>query len=192
MSVFRAFIAVDLSSEVQQRLAQISLDLEQSLKDLPVRWVSVAKIHLTIKFLGDISVSNVGMLTEIIQSTAAGRDAFEISIGGLGAFPNKRRPRVIWVGVEAPMELQAIHRQIEMEVMRLGYEAEKRRYSPHLTLGRVSRNVSLKDARMISKVLKEKTVGFLGVTRVRKVHLYRSDLQPSGAVYTKMVSASLR
>jgi 2'-5' RNA ligase len=97
---------------------------------------------------------------------------------------------VIWVGVEAPQELDFLQRGIDLATARVGYSPDRRAFSPHLTLGRVSRNATPRDVSRIGEVLSKEKVGFLGVARVSAVHLYRSDLQPGGAVYTKLFSAS--
>ncbi|HSO28146.1 MAG TPA: RNA 2',3'-cyclic phosphodiesterase, partial [Anaerolineales bacterium] len=108
-----------------------------------------------------------------------------------GAFPSVRRARVIWTGVQAPPDLIQLQRAIEAETARLGYAAEERGFTPHLTLGRVSRNANANDARRISQALDELQVGFLGAMRVEAVHLFRSDLKPGGAVYTRLFTAPL-
>jgi 2'-5' RNA ligase len=191
MSVIRAFIAIDLSEEIQHRLEEVQKNYRAKLNSIPIRWVTVENIHLTLKFLGDVSLANLKLLTDMIHGEISSHHEFDISVGGSGAFPNYRQPRVIWVGVEAPGELAAIQNGIETTTSRLGYTREERPFSPHLTLGRVSRNIGSQDMKIISKVLDSTRVGFLGVTRVDKVHLYRSDLQPTGAVYTQIFSSSL-
>jgi 2'-5' RNA ligase len=191
MSVVRAFVSIDLPSEVLQCLEDVRLNLTQDLGKAPIRWVPVKNIHITLKFLGDVSESNIDMLTDILASTAGGIKPFEISIGGLGVYPKPHRPRIIWVGVEAPPELMVAQRSIEAEMARLGYAPEKRPFSPHLTLGRVSRDSTNHDVRKIADVLKSHTVGYLGSARVKELKLYRSDLRPSGAVYSCLFSAPL-
>ena len=191
MNVIRAFIAIDLSAEIIQNLDKVIQDLKESMGRVPIRWVTAKNVHLTIKFLGDVSVANLDLLMEIIQSEVSRHPSFDLSVGELGSFPSNRHPRVIWVGVEAPLELDALHRGIESETARLGYAPEGRPFSPHLTLGRVSRNVNAGELRRISEVLCSYKVGFLGVTNAGTVHLYRSDLQPGGAVYTRLLSTSL-
>lgn len=191
MPVIRAFIAIDLSTEIQDRLEVVLQNYRTQLPNIPIRWVAAANIHLTLKFLGDVSLSNLNILTEMIQKEISNHHQFDISVGGSGAFPNIRQPRVVWVGVEAPAELSAIQNGIEVTTARLGYSREERAFSPHLTLGRVSRNATSQDMKAISKVLEITKVGFLGATCVEKVHLYRSDLQPTGAVYTQIFSSSL-
>lgn len=189
--VIRTFIAVDLPSSVLDALGQISDQLQSKLPDTPVRWVNVEKMHLTLKFLGDVSQENIGMVERILSSEAAKRPVMEIGIGGIGAFPKARHPRVIWVGVEAPSELFDLRRGIEDGVARLGYSYDKYEFTPHLTLGRISRKASATDVRKVGNVLHDYHVGFLGVARIDAVHLYRSDLHPGGATYTRLYSAEL-
>ena len=190
MSVIRAFIAIDLPVDVQECLDQVSELLQSQLPGIPVRWVPAENIHLTLKFLGDVSPSNIDVLAEILQAEALSQSPLEISVGQMGAFPKIRRPRVIWIGVEAPQELISMQRSIDLQTARIGYAPDKRKFSPHLTLGRVSRNASPKEVSQIGKVLSEQKIGFLGVARARAVHLFRSDLQPGGAIYTKLFTAS--
>lgn len=189
--VFRSFIAVDIPSSVQEALGQVEGKLKEKLPETPVRWVDPGKIHLTLKFLGDVSQENLEMVKKILASEVSKRSMMEIGIGGLGAFPKMRHPRVIWVGVEAPEELHALRRGIEDGVARLGYEYDKYDFTPHLTLGRVSRKASSRQVRKVGKVLHDFQVGFIGVARVEDVHIYRSDLEPQGAVYTRLYTASL-
>jgi len=189
--VIRTFIAVDIPEDVRESLGQISSRLQEQLPETPVRWVNHQKIHLTLKFLGDVSQENLGMVKKILASEVSKHQAMEIGIGRLGAFPKIRHPRVIWVGVEAPSELYDLRRGIEDGVARLGYNYDKYDFTPHLTLGRVSRKASASDVRRVGKVLHDFNVGFIGVARIQAVHLYRSDLQPEGAVYTRLYSASL-
>lgn len=189
--VIRSFIAVDIPEEVRDSLGHVSERLQGELDETPVRWVDQEKIHLTLKFLGDVSQENLSMVKKILASEVNKHQAMEIGIGRIGAFPKLRHPRVIWVGVEAPNELYDLRRGIEDGVARLGYNYDKYDFTPHLTLGRVSRKASAQDVRKVGKVLHDFKVGFIGVARIKAVHLYRSDLQPEGAVYTRLFTASL-
>ena len=191
MSVIRAFIAVDLSPEILERIEQVSLDLRARMKDVPVRWVPVENIHLTLKFLGNVSTANLEILKDILGKVVSSHCECDISVGGIGAFPKPLNPRVIWVGMEVPQELVTLQHNIEIETARLGYSREYRPFSPHLTFGRVSRNASAQDVHAIADVLENYKVGFLGATRLNTVYLYRSDLKPDGAVYTPIYSATL-
>ena len=191
MAVVRAFIAIELPDDIQQRLEQVSDNLQTEMQALPIRWVAVNCAHLTLKFLGDVSENSVQMISKILKTEAAQVKPFDVSVGSLGVFPNMRRPRVIWVGVEAADELHTLQRRIESEVARIGYAPEEREFSPHITVGRVSRNTSHRELREIAEVLQRQKLGFIGTGHVEAVHLFRSDLKPSGAVYTKLFSAPL-
>ena len=191
MSVIRAFIAVNITPEVEKLLENILRGLQRDLKGVPVRWVPVKNIHITLKFLGDVSESNLDILKKIISVEAAAHSAFEINVSGLGAFPSIKRPRVIWVGVQAPPELTALQRGIDHETARLGYPGEDRPFSPHLTVGRVSRNANTNDLQRINSALMDVKPGSVQGAKVEAVFLYQSDLQPSGAVYNALYSANL-
>lgn len=191
MSVIRAFIAIELSDEIHQRLDEVIARYKKQLPEVPIRWVPAQNIHLTLRFLGEVSLTNLDLLTSLLQKEIAAHHPFEISVGGSGAFPTPRRARVLWVGVEAPPELAAVQSGIESAVERLGYASEDRPFSPHLTLGRVSRNAGTQDLRQISQVLETIKVSFLGAVCVRQVQLFRSDLKPTGAVYTRVFTAPL-
>jgi len=190
-SVIRSFIAIALSREIQSKLTQISTELQAQLKGVSIRWVPVDNIHLTLKFLGDVSTSNLEMLKSTLQVETAGHIPFEISVGDLGAFPNLRRPRVIWVNVQAPAELSNVQHGIETQMARLGYPLDERPFHPHLTLGRVARTASSQDLQIIYDVFSKYKVGFIGATRVLTINLYKSDLQPGGASYTCLFRAAL-
>ncbi len=192
MNVVRAFIAISLSDEITRQLEQVIENLKAQLPGVAVRWAPAHNIHLTMKFLGDVSITNLELVKKIIQVEASHHSAFEMSIGNLGAFPNPHRPQVLWVGVEAGQELFAIQSGIENEAARLGYAREDRPFSPHLTLARTARTASMEDVRQISAVLKGVKVGFLGAQKVQEIQLYRSDLQRSGAVYTRLFSVGLQ
>ena len=191
MEVIRAFIAVNLSPDILDRIDQVALDLRKRMDAVPVRWVPTENIHLTLKFLGNVSTANLEILKDILGKVVSSHHECDISVGGIGVFPKPHNPRVVWVGMEIPQELIALQHNIEIETARLGYSREHRPFSPHLTFGRVSRNASTQDVHIIADILDKYKVGFLGATRVRTVYLYRSDLKPEGVEYTPIYSAAL-
>ena len=192
MPVIRAFIALELPKQIYQSLDQVISQLKNRLVGSAIRWTPADNIHLTLKFLGEISTTNVEILEKLLRAEAAGCSHFEISIGGLGAYPTIHNPRVIWVGVEAPSDLINLQRLIEAATERLGYMKEDRPFSAHLTLGRVSRSAAPRDARLIGEVLESTKVGFLGAAHIGAVYLFKSDLRTTGSIYTKIYSAPLR
>jgi 2'-5' RNA ligase len=131
------------------------------------------------------------MLCQMLSVEVSQHASFGLKFGGLGAFPNPRRPRVIWIGIQAPAGLEALQHGIEAAAATLGYPSEMRPFSPHLTIGRVKQNVSTAEVKNIRTALEATKVGALGTALVSAVHLFKSDLKPSGAVYTRLFSAPL-
>ncbi len=189
METIRAFIAIELAREVQAGLEGVLSRLRPAAK--AVRWVSAGNIHLTLKFLGDTPLDKIEPLKRSIESEAARHAAFELQVGGLGAFPNPRRPRVIWVGVKAPEELADLVNGVEKATGPLGFPTEERPFSPHLTLGRVSQHATNEEVGALAELLTKTHMESLGISRVDKIHLFRSDLRPTGAVYTSLFQANL-
>ncbi len=189
METIRAFIAIELSKEIQAGLEGVLSRLRPATK--AVRWVPAVNIHLTIKFLGDTPVEQIEPLKRSRESEASRHQPFEIQVGTLGAFPNPRRPRVIWIGVQAPAGLAALASGVEKAVQSLGFTPEERPFSPHLTLGRVRQQASFDEVGALAELVAKTRVESLGITRVDKIHLFKSDLRPAGAVYTSLFAAGL-
>lgn len=191
MSLLRTFIALEIPDELQQMIHNETAQLRDTVGSL-VRWVPPGNMHLTLKFLGNISPANVEILTQLIRAEADSCQSFVMKVGGLACFPSPKRPRVIYIGLQAPGELEALQHGIESATTRLGYESEARAFSPHLTLGRVRQNVSASDQQRIRRALEETRLDLLGMAKVDCVYLYKSDLKPTGSVYTRLFSAPLR
>lgn len=191
MTDIRAFIAISLPPIILARLEQASGWLQEQLPRFPVRWVPVKNIHLTLKFLGNVPEQDLSVLQESLFLEASRHSSFEIALGQPGAFPSINKPRVIWVGITAPPDLKSLARGIDHETSRLGFASEDRPFSPHLTLGRVGRGVSATEIQRLAEAVKSLEIETSDRTRVSQIHLYRSDLQPAGAVYTRLYSAAL-
>ena len=191
MSRLRAFIAVELPLEIRQNVQHATSNLRRDTGSL-IRWVAVENMHLTLKFLGDIPSANVEVLTQMIHAQADSFNCFDIHLTGIGSFPSPKRPRVIYIGIQAPAALEAFQRQVESATRRLGYNPEERAFAPHLTIGRVRQHVSADEQQKIRRALEESTIDSLGTARVNSVHLYKSDLKPTGPLYTKLFSAHLK
>ena len=187
----RAFIAIEIPDQIQQAIHKATSNLRSEL-GAAIRWVSPENIHLTLKFLGDIPPIQVDALTSTLRAQADSVPTFDVKVGGIGSFPDVKRARVLWIGLNAPAELMALSRGIESACARLGYESEKRGFSPHLTIGRVRQDASAADAQKIRRALEAATIDSLGAVRVDSVHLFKSDLKRNGAVYTKLFSAPLK
>ena len=192
MRLLRSFIAVEIPPEIHQAIEKKTAPMRAALNKSLVRWVPTGNIHLTLKFLGDVSPANIEMLAQMLNVEVSQHQIFEMEFGGLGAFPNPRRPRVIWIGIQAPPGLEALQHGIEAATATLGYPPEKRPFSPHLTIGRVKQKINSAGMQKIRTALEETQIGSLGTARVTSVHLFKSDLKPAGAVYTRLFSASLK
>lgn len=191
MGHLRAFIAIELPKPLQDAIEKQTVRLRQTLGDEIVRWVPTQNMHLTLKFLGEIATSHVEFLKQLVAQEASSHPSFELQIGGLGSFSTSRRPHILWAGLHAPVGLVSLQKSIEASASRLGYEREEREFSPHLTLGRVRQNIDQTEVQKIRTALDTIQLGNIGITRVDSIHLIKSDLHPSGPVYTKLFSAPL-
>jgi 2'-5' RNA ligase len=190
--MLRSFIAVEVPARIQDAIAQSIASVKNVLPKPLVRWVAQQNVHLTLKFLGDVSSTNLERLAEAVGKEAASHGMFSISVGGLGAFPSTRRARVIWLGLKAPPDLEALWRGMEAVTTQLGYDQEERPFSAHLTVGRVGQNVSAADLQHIRAVLEAAKVGEIGTLQVDAVHIFKSDLRPGGSVYTNLYILPLK
>jgi 2'-5' RNA ligase len=190
MSLLRAFIAIDIPPEIKQAISSQTASLRKE-SGRAVRWVAVENIHLTLKFLGEVSITNLELLMQAIQSEYAQTAPFTIHVESLGCFPNPRRPRVIWIGLAVPPELIRLHRQAEATAARLGYAPDDKPFAPHLTIGRVREQADPAELQALRSLLERTTVASLGTFTVNEVHLYKSDLKPQGPMYTRLATARL-
>jgi 2'-5' RNA ligase len=191
MSLLRAFIALELPARVCEAIQKQTDRLRQTLGNDFVRWVPTQNMHLTLKFLGDTSTSHLDFLKQMLLREAEAHPQFDLQIGGLGAFPTRRSPRLLWIGIHAPLNLASLQRSIESGMSRLGYKADERAFSPHLTLGRARQTASLSELQRIRAALDTIQLGSIEAARVDAVHLFKSDLRPDGSIYTKLFSAPL-
>jgi 2'-5' RNA ligase len=191
MGLIRTFIAAELPLPLQDAIQTATSGLRNTLGEELIRWVPPHNVHLTLKFLGDVSPASLDQIKQILVTEAAQVGSFAVQIERLGAYPNSRRPRVLWVGLNAPAALTALQHSIDAAVARLGFESEDREFSPHLTIGRVRQNLSNTEQQKIRTSLEETQIANLGTAQVDAVHLFKSDLQANGSIYTKLFSASL-
>lgn len=177
----RSFIALELSDEVRANLMQLLTALRQM--PATVKWVEAENLHLTLKFLGEVPEGQIAAITETLSAIAQATPTFAFAVKGVGGFPDLRRPRVLWVGVEAPKELLTLHRQIEQGMERLGFAPEGRPYHPHITIGRVK---AMQGLAPTLDILKEHADTLFGTVTVRHLTLFRSDLSREGPTYTPL------
>jgi len=180
--MIRSFIAVELPQETRDALAFVQERLRQ--RGAGIRWLNPNSIHLTLKFLGNVASNQVDEIAAAVARELRGEQPFTLSAAGLGIFPDKRSPRVIWVGIQGEVErLRHIQALLESTLEKLDFAREQRSFRPHLTIGRV------KDRRRCQGLLQAMASLQLPECKsfdVDQIILYKSDLRPTGAIYTKL------
>ncbi|MFQ5812112.1 MAG: RNA 2',3'-cyclic phosphodiesterase [Anaerolineae bacterium] len=192
MKQIRTFIAIELDETISAALADLQAQLKAKIPQGSVRWVKPGGIHLTLKFLGDVPANRIEEIERALTQACAGVPSFSFSVGGLGCFPSPRRPRVLWVGVqEESGTLTRLQKAIEDRMEKLGFAPEGRKFHAHLTLGRAQRRASSGDVRRLGQLVSETEIGSLGQMEAWAVSLIKSDLKPTGAVYTQLAAMEL-
>jgi 2'-5' RNA ligase len=176
----RSFIAVDLSAPVRAALQRLRDEFAQIECD--IRWVRVEGVHVTLKFLGSVEPARLEQIHMPLAAAVADHSALRMRARGLGAFPNLRRPRVLWVGLEGE-GLAELVGCVEEAMSRLDFEPEKRGFTPHITLGRVN---GMRGWSRVEELFKVHLSDDFGESIVDAVTIYRSTLRSDGAVYTPL------
>ena len=185
--LMRAFIAVDLPQPIQTALSEQQHALRTAAALTPgrneeMKWTRPEGIHLTLKFLGEISPKQVTQVTQALARLGS-FEPFALLVKGFGFFPDPRRPRVLWVGVEAPPALEQLAHRVDTAMNELGFAAEGRTFTPHLTLARF--DVPRPRPELVA-VLEPETGLILGRFEVSEFFLFESRLSPRGAQYQKV------
>lgn len=192
MTTIRCFIAIDLSPDVRQALTSLTLRLRSRPGHTGLRWVQPDSIHLTLEFLGDQPPARIPDVTAVLNRVGEAQAPFRIHLGALGCFPDARRPRVLWIGLVEPTgSLARLQGSIRTACGQLGLKVEGRAFSPHLTLARLQRQAGPEAAEFTRQVLAGPGDTVSAEMAVEAVQLYRSDLRPTGAAYTRLHSAPL-
>ncbi len=181
----RAFIAIPLPEEVKRAIHSLGKELVE--KGLRLRLVRPEGIHCTIRFLGNIEENQVDAISQAMEKAAEKTKSSRLSTAGLGVFPNPLRARVIWVGIEGDLApINTIFNSLQDELEAIGFEREKRGFSPHLTIGRWKNPLNSAEKGILQRVLEEHKSWRGGEFDVKEIVLYLSQLHPSGARYTPL------
>lgn len=188
----RTFIAIDLPPVIQQQLTSCQQMLKQRVdatdSGRAVRWTPVEKMHLTLRFLGETTGEQRQEMATALTTISAAQLRFELTINGLGCFPNANRPSVIWLGVGGDLvALHSLQSQIEMAARDVGFSPDKRAYSPHLTIGRVQRRAKAHTRREVGAMIRpvEQPIPPTSFSVDHITHI-RSIFKPAGVVYTPL------
>jgi len=182
----RLFIAISLNSQLQQKLTELQ---EKFRARKGIRWVKLQNIHLTLNFLGEVDEQKIPLIKKAMQKATRGVSPFSLSFDGLGTFPNLKAPRVIWLGLKSEKEVVSLQQRLEKELSRIGFSPEKRKFQPHLTLGRVKFLENKKE--FVKRMQELEQASLSSKLRVDKIELIESKLTPQGPIYSSLCGISL-
>jgi 2'-5' RNA ligase len=186
----RSFIAITLAPEIAEKLKEIQSELRSKLPDNAVRWVKPERLHLTLKFLGNVSCGKLDDLIAATNRACDGTGPFRLTLEGVGCFPNTKEPRVIWIGVNGELKsLRTLRKRFEEETENIAERDEARGFQPHLTIGRVK--ALGQGACQVGESVERAIIPAPGGWVVRQVELMQSELSSEGARYQTMISVKL-
>jgi 2'-5' RNA ligase len=188
----RTFVALALGPEQIEALRQVQVSLQDHPTAELVRWTRPDQIHLTLRFLGNVVREIIPEVEKRLRLACAGSAPFTLRLGGLGCFPHRRAPRVIWVGLEGALDsLSQLQRAVANALADVGDHREEKAFHPHLTLGRL-RNARREELADFGEGLMRHQVPDLGSWTVQEVRLMRSELDASGARHTSLLRVPLQ
>lgn len=189
MRQMRLFIAVNFPEEIKRTLGTFIRKLSKIPSDL--KWVREENLHLTIQFLGNVTEDQVSSVNNALQKSVSGVAPFKLVLEGIGAFPSIERPRVLWVGISGDSpSLLLLHRQVQREMELLGFEPEKRKFSPHLTVARARSPYGFADVMEKAKEVMEISEIF-GTANIGSIELMLSKLESKGPQYSVLSQVPL-
>lgn len=177
----RCFVAIEIPQPIQALLKNVQTRLQSEVRK--ASWTKFGNFHLTLKFLGDVHSETIDDVSKVIQDVADVQAPSSIAFGGIGAFPNLYRPRVLWVGVKQGASIVSrLAKAVNLELKHLGFPSDNR-FHPHLTLARLRTPVNLEP---LKKMLRQYDTIDRAVVNVKEITLMRSELRPNGAAYTPL------
>jgi len=192
MEQIRSFIAIELPDELKRGLYRLQDQLKTE-NPPRVKWVDPNSIHLTLKFLGNIAVDRTGEITGAMEAAARQTYLFNLTVKGLGVFPNLRRVQVVWVGIEGEIDkLSQLQQQIESNLARLGFAAESRPFKAHLTLARIREQASPAERQRLGQLITDATFDETYTIKVAAISLMKSQLTRQGAIYNRIGTVELK
>lgn len=190
MEQIRSFIAIELPTELKQELGRLESQLKAGNQPW-VKWVKPDSIHLTLKFLGNIATDATATITRAIEESARGIEPFRLEVKELGVFPNLKRVRVAWVGISGQVDkLSLLQKRLESQLTPLGFTAESRPFTPHLTLARLSERASPDEQQGFGRLIASTSFEG-GDIEVKEISLMKSQLTRAGAIYTRISQVEL-
>ncbi len=191
MDKIRSFIAVELPAELKQFLAQLQARLKADNQP-HIKWVNPDGIHLTLKFLGNVSPAMIDPITRVMTDAAQKTTPIKLDVQQLGAFPNLKRAQVVWLGLGGEVDkIKQLHQLLETNLARLGFTTEQRSFKPHLTLARLGNEISAEQRQRFGELIADTGIKTDIVIKVNSISLIKSQLTREGAIYSRISSAEL-
>jgi 2'-5' RNA ligase len=191
MEQIRSFIAIELPRSVKTAISQLQEKLKTGSR-APVKWVRPDNTHLTLKFLGDIDVPAVGNIHYALKEAAGGITTIRLGVSGLGTFPNNNRVQIIWVGLTGELDkLRKLQEHIDRVLAPLGFPAEKRGFSPHLTIARLRNQATVDERQDMGRLIATSDFESNLEFGVKSVSLMKSQLTREGPIYSLLGAANL-
>lgn len=188
----RSFVAIELPQNVKTGLAKLLSELGETRHPF-VKWVNPESIHLTLKFLGNIPFKQVAEINRLMEEAVQGTLPFHLEVSELGAFPNLKRPRVLWVSIKGEIDtLLSLQQSIDSALAPLGFAEEKRPFTPHLTLARLRERTSPAERKIFAELVMSTNFESSYPLEVKTISLMRSQLLPEGAIYTRLFALKLQ
>ncbi len=188
MASIRTFIAITVPPSIQGTVEKI----QERFKEIrsPIRWVKPSHLHLTLKFLGNVDEEQIEDIKECLANAGQEINTFLLKSTEIGIFPNINYPRVVWLGFSDPTRLlHKLEENIENQLQKIGFQPEDRKFTPHLTIGRIK---SLKGKTDIIRMIhNEKNISYDNI-HVTGIKLIKSNLKPSGPEYSVLYSLELK
>jgi 2'-5' RNA ligase len=184
----RLFLAINLEPELRREIHDATTALREAAPSMT--WVREGQLHLTLKFLGERAPELGDQVAAAMHDVAARHKQVSIVLRGIGAFPNLRRPRVVWMGIDSEPRLELLHHDVEVACERLGFEIEARPFRPHLTLARAKGRESTDELKALSRAAKRTKNEVESL--VQSIDLMSSEPSSSGSIYHVISANPLR
>jgi 2'-5' RNA ligase len=184
----RMFVALSLSSSILAGIGKLIRTLQPDCEE--VRWVEPKSLHVTLKFLGDVPLNELPQLIRAVTQSTSQTDSFDLTLQGLGVFPNREAPKTLWIGCrEGSEELGQLAGSVDEGLIPLGFPKEPRKFSPHLTIGRIKKQAQ---GSSLSPILDDNQNRLFGSCSVSEVQIFSSELTRSGPLYDELAAIPLR
>jgi 2'-5' RNA ligase len=183
----RLFIAINLPDPERHAIHRATAPLRGAAR--AVTWVAPECLHVTMKFLGDQEPEMVASVRDALTGVARRFQPMRLDIGGVGAFPHLRAPRIFWVGIASDTKLELLHHELEVACEGLGHEVEARAFRPHITLGRAKRDISREEIDALGRAVP--AVKHRATVNAGSIDIMQSELSAAGPRYTLLEAVPL-